>query len=176
MTRIVVVLGIAGSLIFAGTAARADGSAKDPTKAGVALPGAHAVPLFNAEHANKIREEIRINEGRAKELEPVIARDRQARNDVEADWKVLERHAREMRARANELRQMATSEGGKGQQDLNTYANDFEAFATRDEENARFKHEIAERLEKNIQGEVAARDWHLKTAQRLREWLQANGA
>jgi hypothetical protein len=32
--------------------------------------GVEAHPLFSGEHANKIREEIRLHEQRAKELEP----------------------------------------------------------------------------------------------------------
>jgi len=167
MNRIAVIFAIVGGLAFVAPSARADGTAIER--------GAHAIPLLSAEHAAKIREEVRINEGRARELEPIIARDRQARNDVEADWKVLERHAKDLHARAVEFRSIANVVGGRGQQELTNYANDFDVFATHDEENARFKHEVAERLDKNIQGEVAARDWHLKTAQRLRDWLAANG-
>jgi hypothetical protein len=47
--------------------------------------------------------------------------------------------------------------------------------ATRDEENARLQHEIADRLERAIDSENQARDWHLRMAQRLRDWLSANG-
>src|SRR5579864_2060032 len=52
-----------------------------------AAPAAHAddarprapqgQPLMSGEHAGRIREEIRLHEQRAKELEPIIARDRQ---------------------------------------------------------------------------------------------------
>lgn len=127
------------------------------------------------EHAAKIREEIRLNEARAKELEPIIARDRQARHDVEVDWVVLERHAKELHAAASDFRGYGGYLTGRQQSDVNGFASDLETYAVHDEENAHFKHEIGERLEKNIQGEVAARDWHLKMVQRLRDWLGGNG-
>jgi hypothetical protein len=134
-----------------------------------------AHPLLSGEHAGKIREEIRLHEQRARELEPIIARDRQARRDVEADWIVLERHARDLHARANEFRAYA-NEGltPRAQQDMNTFANELDTFATHDEENARWQHEMAERLDRAIQTESSARDWHMQMAQRLRDWLSQN--
>jgi hypothetical protein len=168
MTKTIAALSIVGCLGLAASMAWAH--------AAVVIPGPRPLPTISAEHSSKIREEIRINEGRAKELDPIIARDRQARHDVELDWAVLERHAREMRSRATEFRAIANTISGKGQQDLVSFANDFDVFATRDEENARLKHEVGDRLEKNVQSEVAAHDWHLRIAQRLGEWLIANGA
>jgi hypothetical protein len=133
------------------------------------------VPLISSEQAAKVREEIRLQENRAKELDPIIARDRQARRDVETNWVVLERHARELHARANEFRQIGQIAGGKAQTDLNGFAQELDTYATHDEENARWQHEMAERLEKAIAGEAAARDWHVKHAARLRDWLAAHG-
>ena len=141
----------------------------------VVTPKDHASPQGFREHAAKIREQIAINEARAHELEPIIARDRQARHDVEVDWGALERHAREMRASAADFRGWANDLGGKARDDANGFANELEQFAQHDEENARGKHEISERLDRSIQGETAARDWHLKRAAWLRDWLSGNG-
>jgi hypothetical protein len=141
----------------------------------VVTPKNQASPQGFREHSAKIREQISINENRAHELEPIIARDRQARHDVEVDWAALERHAREMRASAADFRGWAADLGGRARDDANTFANELEQFAQHDEENARGKHEIADRLDRNIQGESAARDWHLKRAAWLRDWLASNG-
>jgi hypothetical protein len=134
-----------------------------------------AEALMSGEHAARIREEIRLNEQRAHELEPIIGRDRQARHDVEVDWVVLERHARELHGRANDFRAYASELNGHGQNEMNNFANELDTFATHDEENAHLQHEIAERLERGIQGGEANRDAHMRIAQRLRDWLQANG-
>jgi hypothetical protein len=142
----------------------------------VAPSGDHATALMSGEHAARIREEIHLNEVRAHELEPIIARDRQARHDVEVDWIVLERHARDLHARANDFRAYAAeAPGPRAQNDMNTIAGELDTFATHDEENARRQHEIADRLDKAIESESATRDWHLKLAQRLRDWLAQNG-
>ena len=148
----------------------------------VAAPAAHADDtqpqaqlLMGGEHIAKLREEIRLNEQRAHEIEPILARDRQARHDVEVDWAVLERHARELHARASDFRGYAAEVGGRAQNDMNTFASELDQFARRDEENAHWQHEIAERLDHAIQSESDIRDWHLKLAQRLRDWLAANG-
>jgi hypothetical protein len=155
----------------------AQASHADDTPAPVPVfPGPQASPLMSPEHAARIREEIRLHEQRAHELEPIIARDRQARRDVETDWIVLERHARELHARANEFRAYA-NEGlaTRAQQDMNTFANELDASATHDEESAHLQHEVAERLERALQAISAGRDWHMQMAQRLRDWLARNG-
>jgi hypothetical protein len=142
------------------------------------LPGisARVRPLMSGEHAAKVREEVRLHEQRAHEIEPIIARDRQARRDVETDWVVLERHAREQHARANEFRAFAGEQlSPRAQQDMVNFANELDAFAAHDEENARWQHEIAERLERAMQAAASTRDWHLKMAQRLRDWLSQSG-
>ncbi len=137
--------------------------------------GVQASPLLSGEHAGKIREEIRLHEQRAHELEPIIARDRQARRDVETDWIVLERHARDLHARANEFRTYASEGlGPRAQQDLTNMANELDSSATHDEENARLQHEVGERLERAVQAMSASRDWHMQMAQRLRDWLAQN--
>jgi hypothetical protein len=143
----------------------------------VVLPGDHdhAQPLMGPEHAGKIREEIHLHEKRAHELEPMIARDQRARHDVEEDWAILERHARELHARAAEFRAYASEVAGHAQDDMNTFAAELETSAVHDEENAHFQHEIADRLDRAIASENSTRDWHLKIAQRLRDWLAANG-
>jgi hypothetical protein len=138
--------------------------------------GAEAHPLMSGEHMAKIREEARLHEQRAHELEPIIARDRQARHDVETDWVVLERHARDLHGRAVDFRAYASESSGRGQYDLNQLAGELEQFAAHDEENAHLQHEIADRLDRAIQSATMMRDWHLKIAQRLRDWLAANGA
>jgi hypothetical protein len=131
--------------------------------------------MWSPEHYAKIREEIRLNEQRAHELEPVIARDRQARHDVEVDWITLERHARDLHARANDFRAMAAFSSFRGATDMGRFASDLDTWAAHDEENARWKHEIAERLERAIQSEADLREWHLRVAQQLRDWLSGYG-
>lgn len=134
-----------------------------------------ARPMMGGEHRAKIREEIRLHEQRARELDPIIARDRQARHDVEVDWVVLERHARELHARANEFRTYASEVVGRAQEDMNRFGNELDTFAQHDEENATVQHEVAERLDRVIQNEVQTREWHIQMAQRLRGWLDSNG-
>jgi hypothetical protein len=160
-------LTILGCALFVSPALRADDA--------VVPSGDHAERLMSPEHAGKIREEIHLHERRAHELEPIIARDRQARHDVEQDWAILERHAREMHGRAAEFRAYASEVSGRAQDDMNTFANELDASATRDEENAHYQHEIADRLDRAIQSQDATRDWHLKIAGRLRDWLSSNG-
>jgi hypothetical protein len=163
MRNYVVLLATLGSIAVASPAAHADDTRPQ------------AQLLMGGEHIAKLREEIRLNEQRAHEIEPIMARDRQARHDVEVDWAVLERHARELHARANDFRAYAAEVGGRAQNDMNTFASELDQFAKRDEDNAHWQHEIAERLDHAIQSESEIRDWHLKLAQRLRDWLAANG-
>jgi hypothetical protein len=160
-------LAAAGVVVLATSLALAEAPPASPA------PG---IALLSAPTIAKVREEIKLQENRAKELEPIIARDRQARRDVETNWVVLERHAKELHARAHEFRELGKVVGGKGQEELNGFATELDTYATHDEENARFQHELAERLEKAIAGENNAREWHAKHAARLREWLAANGA
>ena len=167
MRKCVSVLATLGLIALAAPVVRADDA---PAPA-----GDHAQPLMSHEHMGRIREEVRLHEQRAHELEPIIARDQQARHDVEIDWVVLERHARDLHARANDFRAYAGELSGRAQNDMNTFASELDQFAKRDEENARWQHEIGERLEHAIQSESEIRDWHLKLAQRLRDWLAANG-
>jgi hypothetical protein len=160
---------VAGIALMASSAARADGPP--------ASPAPHAgIALISADTAAKIREQIRLEENRAKELEPLLTRDRQARRDVEVNWGVLERHGKELHAKANEFRELGKIAGGKAQGELNGFASELDLFATHDEENAHFQHEIAERLDKTVASEAGAREAHLKHAARLRDWLAANGA
>jgi hypothetical protein len=168
MGRLSIVGVVLAGLVSAAPAARA----QDPI---VDAPNQGARLAFGREHAGKIREEIKLHEQRAHELEPIIARDQQARRDVETDWIVLERHARDLHGRANDFRAYA-NEGmsPRAQADMNTFATELDQSATHDEENARMQHEIAERLDRAVQGATAIHDWHLKLAQRLRDWLQAN--
>ncbi len=165
--KYIAALAAIGCLAFAAPSASADDT--------VTPHAVQAIPLLNAEHVAKIKEEIRLQEARAREFEPIIARDRQARRDVETNWAVLERHARELHARAAEFRSFASSLTGKAQSDLNGFAGELDTFGTHDEENARTQHELAERLERTIKWEVETRDWHIKHAVRLKEWLAANG-
>ncbi len=137
------------------------------------VAGDPSQPLMRGEHMAKIREEIHLHEQRAREIEPIIARDHQARHDVEADWLVLERHARDLHARANDFRSYAAELVGHQQNEMNNFATELDQFAAHDEENARWQHEIGERLEHAIESENAMRDWHLKIAQRLKDWLAA---
>jgi hypothetical protein len=168
MNKSAVVLVALSLGVLAAPGARADNT--------VRAVGSQARPLnMGGEHRAKIREEIRLHEQRAHEIEPILARDGQARHDVEVDWNVLERHARELRARANDFRGYAAEVSGRAQIDMQTFANELDTFASHDEENARWQHEVAERLEHAIQSETAIRDWHLKMAQRLRDWLATNG-
>jgi hypothetical protein len=167
MRKSIVVLAAVASVVVASPGARADGTTP--------VVGNQAQPLMSGEHMGRLREEARLHEQRAHEIEPILARDHQARHDVETDWVVLERHARDLHARANDFRAYAGEVSGRAQNDMNKFAAELDQFATHDEENARWQHEIGERLEHAIQAESDIRDWHLKMAQRLREWIAANG-
>jgi len=79
-------------------------------------------------------------------------------------------------AKANDFRNYAGDVGGRAQADMNNFAGELDAFAAHDEENAHWQHEIAERLEHAIASANQVREWHLKMAQRLRDWLAANGS
>jgi hypothetical protein len=160
-------LAIVGCLVFASPTLWAADA--------VVPPGGHAQALMSGEHIGKIREEIRLHEARAHELEPMIARDRQARHDVDVDRNVLIRHAQELHARANEFRVYANEVSGRAQNDMNTFASELDASATHDEEIAVVQQEIAQRLDLAISREDNTRDWHMKMAQRLRDWLSMNG-
>jgi hypothetical protein len=167
-SHVIVVAGsLAALMALASPAARAD-------ETGPAV-GVRAQPLMNGDHMGRLREEVRLHEQRAREIEPILARDHQARHDVEADWVVLEKHARDLHARANDFRSYAGEVTGPAQNEMNGFATELDNFAAHDEENARLQHEIADKLERAIQNEIAMRDWHLKLAQRLREWLASNG-
>jgi hypothetical protein len=168
MQNSLTVLAALAFAFLASPEARADGVAP--------APGVEAQPQFGHEHAQKLREEAQLHEQRAHELEPIIARDKQARHDVEMDWIVLERHARDLHARANDFRAYAGEVSGRAQNDMNQFATDLDAFAAHDEENARWQHEMAQRLESAIQSATMMRDLHLKMAQRIRDWLGANGS
>jgi hypothetical protein len=168
MKRFAVAFAVLGALAIVSPAAHADTP--------VAPAGHEAKPLMSGEHVARIREEARLHEQRAHEIEPIIARDRQARHDVEVDWIVLERHARDLHAKANDFRNYAGDVGGRAQADMNNFAGELDAFAAHDEENAHWQHEIAERLEHAIASANQVREWHLKMAQRLRDWLAANGS
>jgi hypothetical protein len=167
MRKVVIAVASLGLIALASPAARADDSRP------AVVTREHV--FMNAEHMDRLREEVRLHEQRAREMEPIIARDHQARHDVEQDWAVLERHARDLHARANDFRGYAAESTGHSQTEMNTFATELDQFATHDEENARLQHEIADRLDRAIQSETAMRDWHLKLAQRLREWLSSNG-
>ena len=167
MRKVVVALASLGLIVLASPVVRADDSRP------AVVTREHF--FMNAGHMDRLREEVKLHEQRAREIEPIIARDHEARHDVEQDWVVLERHARDLHARANDFRGYAAESGGHSQSEMNTFATELDQFATHDEENARLQHEIADRLDRAIQSEIAMRDWHLKLAQRLREWLSSNG-
>ncbi len=167
MRKSVIVLAVLGLLVLPTRGAHADETRP--------VAGVEAHPLMSGEHMGKLREEARLHEQRAHEIEPILARDHQARHDVEVDWAVLERHARDLHARANDFRAYASEVNGRAQNDMNTFATELDTFAGHDEENAHWQHEIGDRLERAIQAETAIRDWHLKMAQRLRDWIAANG-
>jgi hypothetical protein len=172
--RLLIVGAALASLIGSAPTAHAEDTAQ-PTPAPVA-PSQGAQPQFGGEHLGRIREEIHLHEQRAHELEPIIARDRQARRDVEVDWVILERHARELHMRANDFRAYAgEAMSPRAQADMNMFATELDQFAAHDEENARGQHEIAQRLDHAIDIGNNTRDWHLKLAQRLRDWLAYNG-
>ena len=167
MRKSIIILAAVAAVVVAAPGARAEGTPP--------VVGDQARPLMSGDHMGKLREEARLHEQRAHEIEPILARDRQARHDVETDWIVLERHAKDLHARANDFRAYANEVSGRGQADMNKFAAELDQFATRDEENGRWQHEIGERLEHAIQSESDIRDWHLKMAQRLRDWIAANG-
>jgi len=157
MHRAMIALATAALVGFAAPVARADDLPRGS--------GGLIQPLMGTEHAAKIREEVRLHEQRAREIEPIVSRDRQARHDVEIDWVVLERQARELHVRANEFRSFAGEQlSPRAQQDILNFANELDTFAAHDEENARWQHEIADRLERAIQAAVSTRDWHLRMA------------
>jgi hypothetical protein len=129
--------------------------------------------LLSEEHKAKVREEIRLQRQRAQELEPVITRDKQARRDVEVTWTLLERHARDLHARANDFRTWAANYNSRVHDDFLQFATELDQFATHDEENARTQHEIGDRLDRLVQSETAQHDWHNAVAQRLEEGLNS---
>src|SRR5580700_1405316 len=97
-TRLLVVGAVFATLIGSVPAAHAEDAVPTappasapsaPATPAPATPGEGAQPQFGGEHLARIREEIHLHEQRAHELEPIIARDRQARHDVEVDWIIL---------------------------------------------------------------------------------------
>jgi len=177
--RLLVVGAVFATLFTIVPAVYADDSAPPaptPSTPTPSTPSQGAEPQFGGEHLARIREEIHLHEMRAHELEPIIARDRQARRDVEVDWIVLERHARDLHARANDFRAYASEAlSPRAQADMNMFATELDQFAAHDEDNARGQHDIAGRLDHAIEIGNNTRDWHLKLAQRLRDWLAYNG-
>ncbi len=166
MHKYLIALAAAGTLALLAPAASAD----MPTNK------SDAVQLnITQDHAARIREEIRLQEGRAHELEPIIARDRQAHDDLGRDAAVLERHARELHAKANDFRQYAALVSGRSQDEMNHFATELDTYAQHDEQNAATQHQMASQLEGLIRSEEDARQWHLAVAQRLRDWLGRAG-
>jgi hypothetical protein len=154
------------SIVFVTGSALADGNLT-PTPAPVQLK-------YGGEHRGKLEEEIRLNEQRARELEPAIARDTQAREDLHKEAAVLERHAKAMHERAEEFRNIARSIEAGPQRELLGFAKELDTFAVHDEENARAQHELAKQLEGIIKQEQSVRDWHLEIARRLKAHLASN--
>jgi hypothetical protein len=129
---------------------------------------------YNRDEIGRFQEEIRLQAERAKELEAVIARDTQTRDELHKEAGALERHAKGLRARAGEFRKLAEDVGDRAEKELVGIAKELETFAARDEENARNHHDLASRLDALVKQEQAAHDWHVDVAKRLHDHAASN--
>ena len=122
----------------------------------------------------KLKQQIGLHEQRAKELQPLLARDVQARQDFLADVGTLGQNAKDMRTQAAELRASAPSLPPADRDNALAIAKDLETFAVHDDADARTKRELATKLEALIKSEQAAIQLHLDAAAKLKTFLATN--
>jgi hypothetical protein len=141
----------------------------------IAAPGV-AFAQYDQPTIQKIQEEINLNQARADQLNPIIARDTQARNDTGADAAQLDNAARAMHGRANEFRGFAQRmPPSPQQQNLLQTAGDLDNYAVHNEQLAASQRDIAGRLSGMINLMVEGRNQHLAAANRLRSMLANSG-
>ncbi len=133
-----------------------------------------AFAQYDGPTIGKIREEINLNQTRADQLNPIIARDTQARNDTAADAAQLDNGSRGMRARANEFRAFASQmPPSRHRENLMQMAHQLDDYAAHNEQLAANQHDISNRLNGLIGMMVQGRNHHLEAANRLRALLAA---
>jgi hypothetical protein len=143
--------------------------------AAVVLPSVAFAQYYDQPTIQKIQEEINLNQARADQLNPIIARDTQARNDTGADAAQLDNAARGMHARANEFRNFASHmPPSQQQQNLMQTAGELDNYAIHNEQLAASQRDLSNRLNGLITLMVEGRNQHLAAANRLRA-LIANG-
>lgn len=136
-----------------------------------ALPSV-AFAQYDAPMTGKIREEIALNQSRADQLNPIIARDTAARNETNADAGQLENEARLMRARANEFRAFAMNmHPGHHRGNLEQMARQLDEYAAHNEQLAAGQRDVSNRLNELIARMIEGRNHHLEAANRLRALL-----
>jgi hypothetical protein len=133
-----------------------------------------AFAQYDGPTIQKIQEEINLNQTRADALNPIIARDTQARNDTAADAAQLENASRGMRNRANEFRGFASRMPPNPQRDnLMQMAGQLDGYAMHNDQLAASQRDISNRLNGLIGMMVQGRNHHLEAANRMRAWLSA---
>jgi hypothetical protein len=141
----------------------------------IALPGL-ALAQYDQPTTRKIQEEINLNQKRADELNPIIARDTQARNDTAADAGQLENAARAMHGRAAEFRNFANRmHPGPQQGSLQQTASELDTYAAHNEQLAASQRDVSNRLNSMLGLMIEGRNQHLATANRLRAMIANNG-
>ena len=132
-----------------------------------------AFAQYDGPTVQKIREEIALNQARANQLDPIIARDTQARNETNADAAALDNEARLMHARANEFRMFAMNmHPGHHRMNLEQMAHQLDDYAVHNEQLAAGQRDVSGRLSGLIARMIEGRNHHLEAANRLRAILE----
>jgi hypothetical protein len=126
---------------------------------------------YNPEMIQKVNEEIRFNEDRARALDPIIARNVQARNDMNTDVAQLRDQAKGMFERARMYRDWAARTGGRHHEHLARTADELDRNGHHNEELANTEQDLAGRLQGLIVELQRTQAWHREVAQRWRESL-----
>jgi hypothetical protein len=143
--------------------------------AALAVPSL-ALAQYDGPTVQKIQEEINMNQSRADHLNPIIARDTQARNEVAGDAAQLDNEARNMHNRANEFRGFTQRmPPGPQRENLFQMARDLDNYAVHNEQLAASQRDISNRLSGLINLMVEGRNQHLAAANRLRAMLNNAG-
>ena len=127
---------------------------------------------WNPEFRSRMGEEIRENEARAQALNPIIARNKQARTDMVADVEQLSGQARGMRERARWFRESAAGMDGRYREHFVRQAEELERSARTNDQLAAGQKDLAARLEATIHSLDELRLWHIEVARHLRESLE----
>jgi hypothetical protein len=126
---------------------------------------------WNPDFRNRMGDEIRANEMRAQALNPIIARNTQARNDMMADFQQLMGEAHGMHDRANWFRMSASGIQGRFRDHFMHQADELDRNAQRNEQLAAGQKDLAARLDATIRSLDELRLWHIESARVLRESL-----